>query len=201
MPLYRFDTALICFVHVPKTGGSSLEKALRAMGGVQAMHCGKAMPYTRCTPQHMHAAVLDVFAPEALTDLRLAVVRHPFDRLRSEYRMRRAGEIARGRPAPDFDSWVERVFERYARNPYVHDNHVRPQTAFVTETTTVFRFEDGLEAPLEEIARRVGCPAAPLGHERRSDPVEITASDETVARIETFYAHDYRRFGYPTAAH
>ena len=42
----------------------------------------------------------------------------------SEYRWRRAHSLL---PLPDFDAWVNQMFDTYALAPFVMDNHIRPQ--------------------------------------------------------------------------
>ncbi len=197
MPLFRFDTALLLFIHVPKTGGSSIEAALRKMGGRPALLAATTQGYARCTPQHMQAEVLSAFVPEDFYDMRFAVVRDPQSRLVSEFKMRRVGRKQRGLAALSFSDWVAQTFKRYERNPYVFDNHIRPQSALIPERTEVFRLEDGLEAAVGTVARRLGraMPELPLIRQGTTDPVLVPA--ETARDIAAFYRDDYARFGYP----
>ncbi|MBY6127059.1 sulfotransferase family 2 domain-containing protein [Roseovarius atlanticus] len=196
MPLFRFDDTLILFIHVPKTGGTSVEQALRAMGGRAALLCNTTDGYARCTPQHMQAEILSAFVPEGFYDMRFAVIREPQSRLVSEYKMRRAGRKLRGMPLLSFTDWVDQTFRRYERNPYVFDNHIRPQTELIPEHTQIFRLEDGLEVALAHVARRLGRAAPALDRVRPGapDPVEIPPA--TAARVAAFYRADYDRFGY-----
>lgn len=196
MPLFRFDSAVILFIHVPKTGGSSIEAALRAMGGRPALLSQSSQGYARSTPQHMQAEVLAAFVPETFYDLRFALVRDPQSRLVSEYKMRRIGRERQDLPPLSFAEWVTETFERYQRNAYVFDNHIRPQSALIPEGTPVFRFEDGLAPALAHVADRLGraAPALPHLREGARDPVPVPP--ETARRIADFYAEDYARFGY-----
>jgi hypothetical protein len=199
MPLYRFDDQLVLFAHIPKTGGSSLDRALQDMGGLRAFFAERGSDYARCTPQHMHAELLEIFIPDAVVDLRFAVIRHPVIRLISEYKMRRAATRERGEEIEDFGPWVEHVFARYETDPYLHDNHIRPQAAFVTEGTELFRHEEGLVAPVDWLARQLGRLPVALGHMRRSEPDPIRPEKATLDRIAAFYRDDFHRFGYDPA--
>jgi hypothetical protein len=196
MPLFRFERAIVLFIHVPKTGGSSIEAALRRMGGRPALLTNTTQGYAKCTPQHMQAEILSSFVPDDFYDLRFAVVRDPQSRLVSEFKMRRVGRKKRGLAPLSFASWVTQTFKRYESNPYVFDNHIRPQTALIPEGTQVFRLEDGLEAALANVASRLdlAVPKLPRMRQGATDPVAVPAT--TARKIAAFYSDDYTRFGY-----
>lgn len=203
MPLFRFDRVMVLFAHVPKTGGTSLEEAMMAMGGRSALLLTKAArDYSACTPQHMPADILDRVVPSDFYDMGFAVVRDPLERMISEFRMRRAARAARGQAPLDFAGWVDLAFRRHAKNPYAFDNHIRPQTELVPEGMTVFRYEDGLDVPLAAVAARAGCAPAALPHLRRGGGGPVTVQPETASQLAEFYRADYDRFGYaPPRAH
>ncbi len=196
MPLFRFDKAVILFIHIPKTGGTSIEATLAAMGGRVALLSSSTHGYAKSTPQHMQAEALSDFVPEDFYDLRFAVVRDPQQRLVSEYKMRRAGRIKRGLEVLSLDDWLAQTLNRYDKNAYVFDNHIRPQSDLIPTGTDVFRFEEGLEPALAHVGRRVGrdVPEMPRIRQSHTDSVEV--APETARRIADFYHEDYARFGY-----
>jgi len=193
MPLFRFGGKILLFVHIPKTGGTSVEAMLKACGGVEALRYSAMIPELPCTPQHFHAAILTKLIPPALYDFGFTIIRNPFDRLASEYKMR---VLKQGKPI-GFDAWVERMFARYARDPFVGDNHIRPQSEFLFEGLELFRFEDNAIQGIRDRLEALGLmSAADVPWERRSAARSMSMSSETARRIAMFYAADFERLGY-----
>lgn len=208
MPVFVADDRRVLFIHVPKTGGTTVERMFRASGWRMRFHATKnsepeVRPLRRCTPQHFHGALLaEMFALHRF-DFRFLVVRHPIARFRSEY-LHRARK--HGRPALDAGSvgaWADGAFRRYRDNPYVHDNHLRPQVEFVVPDTEVYRIEDGMDHITGAVGRRLGTPLhRDVEHGQvnatmagvPSSAVEISPALEE--RLRAFYAEDFATFGY-----
>jgi hypothetical protein len=206
MPVFVKGDKRVLFVHVPKTGGKSVERLFMDSGW--SMHlwsspkAERGFYFTlRCPPQHLHAAQLRRLLKLRTFDLVLMVVRDPLARFRSEYLHGAGGPVALD--AASVDQWAHDVFARYERNPYVRDNHLRPQVEFELPRSEVYRLEDGLDAAIESVDRRHGLglngtlPHA--GHRVvqagvSSRDVEISPSLER--RLRDRYADDFRRFGY-----
>ena len=193
MPLFRFPNTILHFVHIPKSGGSTIESGLRQMGGKAALLSASKLGFTTCTVQHMHAEVHSKLIPPGFYDYGFAVVRNPLDRLVSEYRMR---VTEKEDPAP-FDEWARKVLRRSRKDPYVFDNHIRPQHEYLTPGIEVFKFEDGIETIMKKVAEKLEVsPPEELPHKRKSEKFDVQISDETVTMVERFYRKDYRLYGY-----
>jgi hypothetical protein len=195
MPLFRHAEKVILFVHIPKTGGSTVEDVLRASGAKQALKAPKSVGFSHSTPQHMHWEVTRRWIPRHFYNYSFAIVRNPFARLASEYRWRE--KFAKS-PRPSFDRWVELQFRKYVDDPFILDNHIRPQHEFVGERVQVFRLENGLDKPLRACLTRLGLPAKPesIPRANQSKSDTIGASPATIERIAEFYADDFVTFGY-----
>lgn len=194
MPIFRFGSKSVLFIHVPKTGGSSIEQSLRIMGCKCAFLYSSALGYAKCTPQHMHREIIEAFIPENFCDFTFSVVRNPWSRLLSEYKMRKDNA------GLQFREWVEITFDRYQKNPYVYDNHIRPQIDFITKSTKVFKFEDGLSAPVQAVAELLGTPSPDLPRKRESGHFVPPEDSELDRLIYDFYRMDYEAFQYPLGA-
>jgi hypothetical protein len=193
MPLFRFGDRIVLFVHIPKTAGTSIEKMLSAAGGIEAMRYGAQIPSLPCTPQHFHAEIITRLFPPAFYDAAFTIVRNPYARIASEYKMR---VLAAGRNL-GFDDWVARVFERYQRNMYVSDNHIRPQSEFLIEPLTIFRFEQLPMTAVRHWLAAIGIDLpTEIVWERRGEERQIVISRATAARIAGFYAADFEQFAY-----
>jgi len=146
MPVLIKDDKFILFIHVPKTGGSFVELFFKHNGyKIAYLDRGLNVPNLNdirlCSPQHMHAPILrETFDLDKFDHIFMSV-RHPVKRLLSEYRMR----LDPLYPV-DFNDWFTDIFEEYQKNPYVNDNHIRPQHEFWIEGARVFKQEDKFAA-------------------------------------------------------
>ncbi|WP_171212793.1 sulfotransferase family 2 domain-containing protein [Ruegeria sp. HKCCA5426] len=138
----------------------------------------------------MHAELLEAFVSHDFCDFTFALVRDPRERLISEYKMRK------DKAQLPFKEWVVSTFGRYQKNPYVYDNHIRPQVEFVTKYTKVFKFEEGLSAPVSEVCDLVGQELPNMPHKRKSISFFPEEDRELLDLIFDFYREDYEAFNY-----
>jgi hypothetical protein len=206
VPVFIKDERYVLFPHVPKTGGTSVERLFRRNGWrmhLRDSRVGKgSLHYARrCSPQHLHAAVLRELIDLSRVDVCFMVVRDPIARFRSEYAMRQ--KDAAKTDAATVEAWADKVLTRYARNPYALDNHVRPQHEFLLPDTEVFRLEDGLDAMMTSLNERydLGVPNQVDHRLKSADLTGISSRDVQVspaldARLREVYAEDFRQFGF-----
>lgn len=191
MPLARLGDTLVYFAHVPKAGGTSVETYLRAKGRL-ALHHNRSGDWLKCSPQHIHAEVGEALFGTGFWDHAFAVIREPVARLQSEYRHRLHRAEARGRDIAPFDEWAPKVLRQSLDEPYMFDNHLRPQAEFVAEGMKLFRLENGLDAVFDWIDAISGdSTPAPREWKRNLGHVEVETSAATRALIREFYAGDY----------
>ncbi|MEJ1160336.1 sulfotransferase family 2 domain-containing protein [Prosthecomicrobium sp. N25] len=201
MPIMSRKGINVLFMHIPKTGGTAIANAFRKtdvrVSLLSTQLHGTSPHRFPCSPQHFHAeAVRHLFA-DGYFDLRVTVVRHPVDRILSEYRMHMRSVLAAGVAIPDFAIWLDFFLRRSREEPYVKDNHLRPQVNFVEPGTEVFRYEDGLAPVISRISEVLGLPRPPsadrvnVGADVRAD-----VGPDCLARIRNHYAADFERFGY-----
>jgi hypothetical protein len=199
MPIFSFNNKRVFFYHIPKTGGSSLEFAMSAIG-IQLelwstrIHAKKTEGFP-CSPQHWHRFIIgEIFSS---FEHQFTVTRHPVDRLISEYRHRvRLAMDNKQHPLP-FSQWVDFVFDKQVKNPYFLDNHIRPQVQFFDETTRLFKFEDGLDQPLAYACDVLGvAPPAGMPVLLKGMNLQVDLDDPILEKIFNFYREDFACLGY-----
>lgn len=205
MPLFCHNGKTYYFAHVPKCGGSAVEGYLRKRFGPLAfcdpgfLDQPEADRWSRTSPQHVDAATLARLFPPGFFAATFAVVRHPVARMRSEYQYDLA---LRGIPAPDlpFAVWLEQSLNLVTGAPFLRDNHLRPQIAFVPQDgCRLFRLEEGLEAIIpwldEQTHSRAGPRKIPVAGPRGArGHVDVSPAD--IDRIAEHFRVDFEAFGY-----
>lgn len=136
MPHYRHHDKELLHIHVPKTGGTSITKAVEYHDGLVSFM--RKAPVRQCgnvPPQHMSIEYTKKFF-----DLKkvpsFAVIRHPWHRLVSEYvwDMKRANWETNNLEKFIKVRLASKDFTRYA-------NHFLPQHKFVNEDVELFRYD------------------------------------------------------------
>lgn len=196
MPVARINHKLILFIHIPKAGGSSIEKHLTKHGPL-SFYGQMGPPTIPCSSRHFHGELLSDLFAESAFDWAFMVVRHPLERLLSQYRYQtRKPNPIRNRLS--FSVWLRYVLLRRRINPYYRDNHFRPQHEFEVFGADVFRLEDGLDVPIEQLNKLVEMveesTTAPWANQTARKDVKITAKDK--ALIFKTYKEDFLRYGY-----
>lgn len=207
MPIFQKDGKSILFIHIPKTGGSSIETAFRNSGYSGSYLDGKVGAGTlnnlrRCTPQHMHSVMLRQNFRLYRFDLIFMIVRNPVARFSSEY-LWRHGNATQDVSAAAVEKWGLDSFREFQTDSYIFDNHLRPQADFLVEKTRVFRFENGLETAIAELNADYGLGlTTELPRVRDGKDVsgfssrDVEISSELDAAIRNFYHRDYLQFTY-----
>lgn len=148
------------FMHIPKTGGSSIEKYFlqlrcRVDFFQEFNHLQDLM---RCSPvNHLDYEVIDKIFDLKKFVFRFAVVRNPFARLASEFRFRKGRNRNWSKDAIVYDQvepWCLDVLTSYAKNKYYFSNHLRPQSDFIgPKIQKVYKLESGLSPIIENIGQ------------------------------------------------
>ncbi len=211
MPLARVNGKLLHFVHIPKTGGSSVTSYLRTIGKV-ALYSRNPVDWARTTPQHMDIQTAKTLLPADFVDVRFAIMRDPLERILSEFQYRytrlahRAPHlhpVEADEPVTveldwnktfhgTFEEWVDLVFTLYERDHSACDNHIRPQSDFVDPDVKLFLFENGLGPVIEWIDKFTGAKGQATRLDRNESIVlPVNVRPGVRRRIESFYARDY----------
>jgi hypothetical protein len=203
MPVYRINNKIVLFIHVPKTGGTTVETFLSSHSSTSLHNAGVKLlrpvanaRLTRSLPlQHFHAELLEgIFAPDFF-DYAFIIVRDPMERMKSEYRHSR--ELKRLETRLPFDQWLTLILGLASMVPNLRHNHYRPQADFLCFKAEIFRFEDGMENIVGRLAARLGLPRPDaIPHKRRTEKIPIRISAASRARVRRIFASDYETFEY-----
>jgi hypothetical protein len=197
------------FVHVPKTGGQSVETVFLDDLGLGWNDRAALLLRHNDDPARGPEKLAHLFAGEYVSRghidreafdryLKFAVVRHPFDRILSEYRYRAAAQARRGGKL-ELETFLAQEepgeFSDLAR-------HRLPQVRFLMDrdgrclVDHVLRFET-LAQDIVPIFERVFGQLRSLPHRNRSGGnrnIALTASQKD--RLADRYRADFEAFGY-----
>lgn len=211
MPVFRKDGKNILFIHIPKTGGSSIDTVFRASGYEMHFVDGEVGEGTinnlrRCTPQHMHGAMLHQTFKLHRFDVIFMIVRDPIARFRSEYLWRKRERKHIPVDAESVQKWADNSFAKFATDSYTYDNHLRPQADFLVPGVKVYHIEDGMDSILADLNASYGLELQEEAPRIREGTTKAGISSRDVAispalegRVKQFYRRDYEQFGYPGA--
>ena len=201
MPVFSINGKSVLFVHVPKTGGTTVERVLSQFGGMSLHsngHCfrdqfrggwlSKPVPL-----QHLHGALLRRLVLPDQFDLVFMLVRDPVQRMISEYR--HAREMWRPEALLSFSAWLRICLRLTRSDPAFRNNHFRAQADYHVEGAKVFHFEDGMFPCLNDISAALGLPKfEEMPHERRSTAYPVEPSRRDLELIQEVFAADYEMF-------
>ena len=216
MPIERGKN--VVFVHIPRTGGTSIE-ILLGMTGAENLWGFAPIPSwgTNCSPQHFTFQDLQRNLPDKFLSraFKFAFVRNPWDRFVSEFEWRRRHWNSRSSSSPrvydnrDLESLD--AFTRLLRLPPDRrldssiglDSHLETQTSFLIDplgniaVDFVGRFEK-FETDLRSVLECLGIVANAIPHANGGPIRDYRAyySRDTQEAVRRFYSDDIERFGY-----
>lgn len=200
MPLLHHNGRRILFIHIPKTGGTTITNWLLELGEVDFFDQGVS-DGLRVPPQHFTLADHLAIHSAASWDYVFAVVRNPYDRLRSEHHWQTETQKGRSGHRTDFSRWAENNLRNFQRsNPTYLDNHIRPQSDFIDSSVEVFRYEDGLEKVCAHLADLLDVPppTEPLPRSMASTDTsgDTALTPRALILVNRLYDTDFEWFGY-----
>ena len=192
MPLYRhYDNELV-HIHIPKTGGTAVTKAVETRGGLASFR--RKAPAEQCgdvTPQHM-----DIGHTKMFFDLgqlpAFAVIRDPWHRTVSEF-VWRTGTCNWSK----MSLWLKENLVDIDHQK--HDNHFLPQCKFINEDVKLFKYSNKLNDVAQYIGEQLGFDDFKIKTREqvrtRYNPPEIKVVDTEARNLwETFYADDQKLY-------
>jgi hypothetical protein len=194
----------VLYIHVPKTGGGTIMDFFKS-NGFDVAFCDTSSIISgfnalrTCSPQHYHRDLLkQTLRLESFTYV-FMTVRHPIDRLKSEFLWRVRDKSA------DPNSWAYGTLANYEKDEFLLDNHIRPQHEFLLPGADIFRLEDGYEdAWINRISESLGVEMAHRNVDHKNVAMEFSGrsvedvhfNEAASSAIAHFYRNDFGRFGY-----
>lgn len=181
----RFDDFI--FIHINKTGGSSVEKALN-------------IPFEHKTAREKIEALGRETWDRKFT---FTVIRNPWDKVVSHYHYRvKTNQTGLKGDDLDFNEWVVRAYGRQEPPYYDKPKMFMPQTDWIVDASgeiavdDIIRFEN-LEEGFARVLAVLGKQAS-LPHAKKSNRGDYQGyyNDEARAVVAERFAQDVERFGY-----
>lgn len=196
MPLIVNDSKdLINYIHIPKTGGSSIENMISKHYVYSFFHT--AYEHGRVSPQHFDRKLFEEVNFHLLPLKNFTIVRNPLERIISEYKYRKKhnGSV---KLLLDFDTFISYALTEYEKNPYILDNHIKPQSEFLLPDTKIFKLEDGLQNVIEWLRDEASLKRldSNVTNKNSSGKEKIYMSMATFNKLLTFYENDFKQFDY-----
>ena len=134
MPRLVKNNRSLFFVHIPKTGGTSLYANLMRHNVVVEDYNPHKIVFDGVSSQHLNIQQLKEFYPTQTLMHRFCIIREPWQRTLSAYAYRN-----KERSFKHFEKWLKKNLYAYTSyKPNVLDNHICPMHLFIDEETKIF---------------------------------------------------------------
>lgn len=176
------------FIHINKTAGSSVQKAL-------------GIP-------HEHKTALEKIAELGESawkrKFKFCIVRNPWDKVVSHYHFRvQTDQTGLKSSGIDFKTWVDLTYRQKNTQFYDKPKMFMPQFNWISNeegellVDYVAHFED-LENDLQQICKKIGRPSISLPHEKKSNRgcYKEYYDEKTAETVEKWFARDIHQFNY-----
>lgn len=199
MPI--IDEKKIIFLHVPKTGGSSIEKAL----GLHPSEVSDTLKYlSGGKEQYQHLTLPEIFqikGAECQGYEAFGIIRNPLSRMISEYKWR----VSSNHPIAqdvDLNDFVEKIYNKWSNGEKL-DSHFTPQTDFFMvpeglklKSINIFKFEDGFDKVQDWVRERIDTCDFTIPRINHTDNFDLKDdfSDKSLRYIREIFAIDFEHY-------
>jgi len=136
MPLITYNYKSLYFIHIPKTGGSSIYDNLQKAGATIEYLNETGDTKDDINPQHLAYKRLENEIENFDKLTKFSIFRRPSDRTISEYFWKTDNTNL-----DNFPSWLNETLDRYDNGPHWADNHLLPQINFISKDVIVYPYD------------------------------------------------------------
>ena len=192
----------LIFIHIPKTAGTSIEKALDLQKESCLYKRGKYKNYPVC-PQHLFLSEIIEEVPDAKTYIAFSVIRNPFDRFVSEFLYYNQTYWSKKYHNLKFEDFIDVALKLSPEERrYAFDGHLELQIDYLNYNipTNVFKFEDLNQGKLEKWLLKNYNLNIKIPHENKNKN-RLTynhyyTTQSSIDKVSEFYAKDLEAFYY-----
>jgi hypothetical protein len=199
MPFIKINDKNILFIHIPKTGGTSIEESMAKLSELN-FSSRAILNSCRVSPEHFTFSDYESLFQKDFFSYTFTIVRDPYKRIESEYKMRAIlskqsffGKI------PKFSIWLEDSLNRTKHDVQYLNNHFRPQIHFLSKKMRIFKYENGLDAVIRNVNLDLKtdialCETKHLSSTRFDGSIEWTS--QNIRSVNEFYNEDFTVLNY-----
>jgi len=196
MPFFKIKNKNILFIHIPKTGGTTIENWLSEHGDM-FFYDLEIPSFLKCTPQHLTLDNIRFLFKSINADFVFSIVRDPYEKLESEYFFRTKKILTATNFRPDFSNWAINCLNDYSLDNYFYDNHFKPQVEFLSNKVNVFRYESGLENIIKRLSITLDIlPPSKIPNLLQSKRTKLNWSNELLTKFNNIYSNDLEYLNY-----
>ena len=186
------------FIHIPKTGGSSIEVAFDLQHESNLFQPKFTNQIEGCyfAPQHFTHTLINHFKPESKDYFSFAIVRNPYSRIISEYfyiNKNFENNLIREFSEDHFNLWLDTSLVKF------DIDHKLPQSSFIDSPVDMILKLENIEGDFEELNKQLGINYK-LGHENKSfinkNNIVDSLNKNTKLKIYNIFKEDFEKFDY-----
>ena len=211
MPIFRYQSKLGYFSHIPKCGGSSVEDYAydngMELGLIDRVYRSRGVSnkWNITSPQHVDGASVGKMFSPSFFDVYFAVIRHPIKRLESAFKHQKyfAKYVETGDSLSEF---IKQELQENAMTIGYCDNHFLPQSKFIIPGCTykLFKLEAGLEKVKSYIDNEFFGQTQDLQMKHANkgktkqyvQNLDLSLDTEAKAIVLDIYQKDFEKLGY-----
>jgi len=209
VPYIKINGVNIYYIHIPKTGGSSImnwfyniiDLSDECEGDIR-FYNPQIPLFLNITPQHFRYIDISLFLNFRDVDHIFSIVRNPYSRIISEYYYSTQHIHLKFRKRPDFNQWVQKQLTQFKKNYFHSDGHYIPQADFTEDNVKIFRYEDGFQLIENEIRSWLNLNSLSDYHiphinkstEKNIESLNIASTTKNL--IQDIYRIDFDKFNY-----
>lgn len=190
----------LIYVHIPKTGGTSVEKYGKKHGIKWGRHMKFPRPNKKINSPYWHLPP-NLFNKKntPYKGKKFTIVRNPYDRAVSEYKYRfeiwskKQDNVSK----KGLNNFMHDLEKKIKKNKYCYDSHFLPQHEFIDENTEVIKLEN-IEKDFPILMKKYNLPEEKLPKTyKTSDKVtKYDLDKKSIEFLNKIYDKDFEKFGY-----